>query len=158
MNKQSANVLCILPARYKVVISSSASTRCPLSPCTQEIIRLNYRLRMQAQVTGIGYEGSGQLASEVGHIVWTTGGTVKQCPWILGHLKPLDIEDGVEDVATFRSCAPMQLSRELDLSDSEKANDPADSSEAQFQPVNDLSDSAVTEMLSEATRQHVSWN
>lgn len=50
----------------------------------------------------------------------------------------------------------MQLSRELDLSDSEKANDPADSSEAQFQPVNDLSDSAVTEMLSEATRQHVS--
>jgi archaellum component FlaG (FlaF/FlaG flagellin family) len=46
----------------------------------------------------------------------------------------------------------LQVPGGLALSDSEKAEALADSLEAQFQPVNDPSDPAVIEMVSEAMR------
>jgi hypothetical protein len=48
----------------------------------------------------------------------------------------------------------MQVPGGLALSDSEKAEALADSLEAQFQPVNDLSDPAVIEMVNEAMRAY----
>jgi hypothetical protein len=49
---------------------------------------------------------------------------------------------------------PLQVSGGLALSDSEKAEALADSLEAQFQPVDNPSDSAVIEMVNEETRAY----
>jgi hypothetical protein len=49
---------------------------------------------------------------------------------------------------------PLQVQRGLALSDSEKAEELADSLEDQFHPVNDPSDPAVIEMFSEAMSEY----
>jgi hypothetical protein len=60
------------------------------------------------------------------------------------------MEDDKEGDAISHSFAYLQVSGELALSDSEKAEALANSLEAQFQLVDDPSDLAVIEMVNEA--------
>jgi hypothetical protein len=62
------------------------------------------------------------------------------------------MEDGKESDASSHSSAPFAVPGGLALSDSEKAEALADSSETQFQPVDDPSDPAVTGIVNEAMR------
>jgi hypothetical protein len=64
------------------------------------------------------------------------------------------MEDDKGGVASFDSSIPFQVPARLFLSNSEKAEALTDSFEAQFQPVPDPLEPAVTEMISGAMQAY----
>jgi hypothetical protein len=134
-----------------------ADPRPPLPASIQDEIRLNNRLRKQWKLTR-----DPALKAQVNRLQRSV--TYRLNEWrneqLSDTLESLDsadqslwkITNWVMRVPT--PSPPLQVTGGLALSDSEKAEALADSPEAQFQLVNDPSDPAVIEMVSDAMRAY----